>query len=109
MQTETRKLLTVVCEASLESRVIADLERLGARGYTITDARGKGGRGVRDAGWDRSANLRIEVVCDAATASAIAAHLHDHYYDHFAMILFIADVEVLRAGKFGAGADGGSP
>lgn len=100
MHNETRKLLTVVCEASLESRVIADLERLGARGYTMTDARGKGGRGVRNAGWDRSANLRVEVVCDAATASAIATHLRDYYYEHFAMILFISDVEVLRAEKF---------
>ena len=61
---------------------------------------GRAGRGVRDAGWDPSANLRIEVVCDAATASAIAAHLRDRYYDHFAMILFISDVEVLRADKF---------
>lgn len=100
MQTDHRKLLTVVCEASLESRVIADLERLGARGYTIAETRGKGGRGVRDAGWDRSTNLRIEVVCDSATASAIATHLRDNYYAHFAMILFISDVEVLRAEKF---------
>lgn len=100
MQTEIRKLLTVICEAQLESRVIADLERLGARGYTVTDARGKGGRGVRDAGWDRSANVRIEVVCDAPTASAIAAHLRDRYYNHYAMILFMSDVEVLRGQKF---------
>ncbi len=100
MQTETRKLLTVICEAQLESHVIADLERLGARGYTVTDARGKGGRGVRNAGWDRSANVRIEIVCDDKTANALAAHLRDHYYDHYAMILFISDVEVLRAGKF---------
>ncbi|MES0873655.1 P-II family nitrogen regulator [Sinimarinibacterium thermocellulolyticum] len=102
MHTETRTLLTVVCEASVASRLIADLERLGARGYTITEARGKGGRGVRDAGWDRSANLRLEVVCDAATAHAIASHLRDHYYDHFAMILFLAEVKVLRARKFGS-------
>lgn len=109
MQTETRKLLTVICEASLEARIISDVERLGARGYTITEARGKGGRGVRDAGWDRSANLRIEVVCDDVTASAIATHLRDHYYEHFAMILFIAEVEVLREEKFGARVDRGLP
>ncbi len=100
MQTEIRKLLTIVCEGQLESRVVADVERLGAHGYTVTDARGKGGRGVRDAGWDRSANIRIEVVCEAATANLIATHLREHYYDHYAMILFMADVEVLRAEKF---------
>lgn len=100
MHTERRKLLTVVAEALLEQRMIKDLERLGAHGYTITDARGKGGRGVRNAGWERSGNIRIEVVCDAPTAAAIAAHLKQHYYDNYAMILFIGDVEVLRPEKF---------
>lgn len=109
MQTDTRKLLTVICEASLEARLIADMERLGARGYTVTEARGKGGRGVRDAGWDRSANIRIEVVCDDDTSSAIASHLRDSYYDDYAMILFIFDVWVLRAEKFGAGMNNGPP
>lgn len=100
MHTERRKLLTIVAEAPLEQRMIKDLERLGAHGYTITDARGKGGRGVRNAGWERSANIRVEVVCDATTAAAIAVHLKDNYYDNYAMILFISEVEVLRPEKF---------
>lgn len=100
MHTERRKLLTIVAEAPLEQRMIKDLERLGAHGYTITDARGKGGRGVRNAGWERSANIRVEVVCDATTAAAIAVHLKDTYYDNYAMILFISEVEVLRPEKF---------
>ena len=100
MQTKHRKLLTIVTEALLEQRMVRELERLGARGYTITDARGKGGRGIRDAGWESSGNIRIEVVCESATATAIAAHLQDQYYDNSAMILFIGDVEVLRPGKF---------
>lgn len=100
MHTERRKLLTIVAEAALEQRMIKDLERLGAHGYTITDARGKGSRGVRNAGWERSGNIRVEVVCDAKTAAAIAVHLKEHYYDNYAMILFIGDVEVLRPEKF---------
>ena len=66
MHTEHRKLVTIVVEAALEQRLIKDLERLGANGYTITDARGKGSRGVRNAGWDRSGNIRVEVLCDEA-------------------------------------------
>ena len=100
MHTERRKLLTIVAEAPLEQRMIKDLERLGAHGYTITDARGKGSRGVRNASWEQSGNIRVEVVCDAKTAAAIAAHLKEHYYDNYAMILFIGDVEVLRPEKF---------
>ena len=100
MHSERRKLLTIVAEAALEQSLLKDLEHLGAHGYTITEARGKGSRGVRDAGWDRSGNIRVEVVCDAATADAIATHLRDRYYDNYAMILFVGDVDVLRPEKF---------
>lgn len=95
-----RKLLTVVTEAALESQLTRDLERLGARGYTISNARGKGDRGVREAGWEVDSNIRIDVVCDEATARRIAAHLQERYYDNYAMILLLSDVEVMRSEKF---------
>ena len=100
MTLEKRKLLAIVTEAALEHELIGEIERLGAHGHTITDARGKGGRGIRNAGWNLSANIRIEVVCTADTAHAIAAALRERYYDNYAMILFIGDVEVLRPEKF---------
>lgn len=100
MEDHTRKLLTVVTEAALENSLIRDLDRLGAHGYTIVDARGKGSRGVRNASWDASGNIRIEVVCDEQTAHTIAAHLQAHYYDDYAMVLFMSDIEVLRPEKF---------
>lgn len=95
-----RKLLTVVTEAALESQLTRDLERLGARGYTISNARGKGDRGVREAGWEVDSNIRIDVVCDEATARRLAAHLQERYYDNYAMILLLSDVEVMRSEKF---------
>lgn len=95
-----RKLLTVITESALESRLISDLEKLGAHGYTITDARGKGGRGVRNASWDASGNIRMEVICNEKTADAVANHLRERYYDNYAMILTVTDVEVLRPEKF---------
>ena len=100
MTLEQRKLLTIVTEAALERELVGEIERLGAHGHTITDARGKGSRGIRNAGWNLSANIRIEVVCTADTAHAIAAALRQRYYDDYAMILFIGDVEVLRPEKF---------
>lgn len=100
MTPTTRKLLTIVTEAALEGSLLTKLEQLGAHGYTVTDARGKGTRGMRSAGWDPSSNIRIEVVCDEATAEKIATHMRKAYYEHYAMILFMADVEVLRPEKF---------
>lgn len=95
-----RKLLTIVCEAALEETLLREIEALGARGYTVTDARGKGGRGRRDATWGPLANIRVEVLCTAETALAISAALRERYYDNYSMILFVADVEVLRPDKF---------
>lgn len=100
MNSSMRKLLTIITEAALESVLVKDLERLGVHGYTITDARGKGSRGTRNAAWGESSNIRVEVVCDAATAEAIAAHLQARYYENYAMILFVSDVAVLRPEKF---------
>lgn len=100
MSMEHRTLLTIVTEAALEHDLVREIERLGANGYTVTDARGKGGRGVRNAGWNQIANIRIDVVCTAQTARVIAAALRERYYDNYAMILFIGDVEVLRPEKF---------
>lgn len=100
MEEHTRKLLTIITEAALESTLIRAIERLGAHGYTITDARGKGSRGSRNAGGGASGNIRIEVVCNADTAGTIATHLQAHYYDNYAMILFVSTIEVLRPEKF---------
>lgn len=100
MSNATRKLLTVICEAGLESRLVEEIMHLGAHGYTVTDSRGSGSRGVRNGIWDASANIRLEVVCEEAVAERIAVHLQQHYYDNYAMILYSMDVEVLRKEKF---------
>ena len=100
MTKETRKLLTIVTEAVLEGGICAVLKKLGATGYTITNARGSGSRGVRDAGWQSSGNVRIEVICKADVADRIEQHLREHYYDDYAMVIFESDVNVLRPEKF---------
>jgi nitrogen regulatory protein PII len=95
-----RKLLTVITETAIEKDLCADLEKLGAHGYTITDARGKGHSGVREASWEASGNIRVEVVCTEETALVIADKLKEKYYANYAMILYLSDVEVLRPAKF---------
>lgn len=96
----TRKLLTVICEADLERAVTADLVRAGASGYTVSDVRGHGVHGERDGLWPPSANIRIEVLCDQALAESAAFDLKSRYYERYGMVIFIADVQVLRPDKF---------
>ena len=71
MSTIRRKLVTIITEAVLEAELRDVLEALGVSGYTITNARGRGSRGVRDAGWTSSSNIRIEVICSNSLATTI--------------------------------------
>lgn len=100
LPTEKRALLTIVTEAVVEPTLLRDLDRLGVRGYTVSDARGRGSRGVRDAAWDEAANIRIEVICPRALAEDVLRHLREHYYANYAMVAFLAEIEVLRPEKF---------
>jgi hypothetical protein len=100
MEQFPRRLLTIVTEAVLERELLAEFDALGVRGYTVTDARGKGGRGRRRSEWAQEGNIRIEIVCEAAVAERVARHLRERYYEHYAMILFLQDVSVLRPDKF---------
>lgn len=100
MPDDTRKLLTIVTEAVLEPDICEALQDLGAAGYTVTNARGSGSRGVRDAGWSSSGNIRVEVICSDDVAQRIAEHMRHNYYDDYAMIIFESDVRVFRPDKF---------
>ena len=94
------KLLTIICETDLERKLRDDVMALGAHGYTVTDARGRGAHGERDAAWSPSGNIRMEVICEETVARAIAAHVKDAYFANFGVVLYMVDVEVLRDGKF---------
>lgn len=98
--TEHRTLLTVITEASLENALLRDLDQLGVRGYTVSDARGRGSRGLRDAAWGEAANIRIEVICSRSRAESVLIHLEQRYYANYAMVAFLQDIEILRPEKF---------
>jgi hypothetical protein len=98
--TEKRVLLTIVTESVIENALMADLDGLGMRGYTISDARGRGDRGLRDANWDEAANIRIEIVCTRSLALRLLSHLQARYYTNYAMVAWLNEVEVLRPDKF---------
>jgi nitrogen regulatory protein PII len=100
MQQFLRRMVTIVTEAALERALVIELESLGVRGFTITDARGKGSRGTRQSDWAPEANIRVEVICDPDLAERIAVRVRERFYDHYAMILFLQDVSVLRPDKF---------
>lgn len=100
MNEYSKTLLTIITESSLENSLIKQLEELGARGYTICDARGKGTRGTRGANWDYEGNIRIEVLTNEDVAAEIKRVFQQKYYENFAMIIYSHTVDVLRSQKW---------
>ena len=96
------KLVTVVTEGLLRDEVAALLKRCGATGYTVTRAEGEGSRGVRARDWE-GPNQRLETIVPPPVAEAILHALSDSYFENYAVVAWIPDVEVLRSGKFGGG------
>lgn len=95
-----RKLVTIVAESALEGPISKEIKRLGARGYTIVEARGEGSRGVRQGNWEQNGNVEFQIVCSEETARSIMSSLYDQFYEDYAMVAWAADVEILRGDKF---------
>lgn len=98
--TEKRTLLTLITEAAIEKNLLRDLKQLGVAGYTVLDARGQGRRGVRAAAWGEAANIRIEVICTRGLAETVLQDFQARYYDNYAMVAFLQDIEIIRPDKF---------
>ncbi len=99
MNTTNLILITIVAEDELESRLVADLKKHGARGYTVCRVRGEGAHGERGSEWEGE-NIKLEAIVDAAIADALCEHISQHYFPKFATILYLTPVQVLRSAKF---------
>ena len=101
MQTQTLKLVTIVAEPVLESRITAELRALGATGFTVVEGRGEGSRGLHAAEIPGTI-VRIETLVAAPVAAAIIDFMAEQYFTDYGVIAFVADVAVIRGGKYGA-------
>lgn len=93
------RLVAVVAEALLEDRIVRALHEEGARGHTVTEARGEGSRGVRASEWEGK-NVKIEVIVAEDVAERILARVAEEYFEHYAVIAYVTEVRVVRAQKY---------
>jgi len=100
MDSHSRKLLVIIGEAALEKQLVADARRFGAHGYTISDVRGGGERGDREARWEADRSIEMKVICDPQVAEHLAEHVLASYAPNYALTLFTTDVGVFRPTKF---------
>ncbi|MFN7835171.1 MAG: P-II family nitrogen regulator [Burkholderiaceae bacterium] len=95
-----KKLVVILAESALEPKLAKAVMKLGAHGYTVSDARGQGRHGHREASWSADGTIRMEIICDAPTSEAIAADVHRQFFQNYAISLYVSDVRVLRADKY---------
>ena len=99
IHTTTLKLVTIVTERILEDRLLQMIVRLGAKGYTLSQVTGKGSRGVRASEW-AGPDTRIEALVSDEVAEGIVAHIAEHYFEHYAVIVYVQNAEVVRGDKY---------
>lgn len=99
MTKTSRKLLTVVAEASLESRLVTLVHQAGAKGHTVSPAHGEGPRGQRF-GDMSGGNIRLETVVPTEVADAIIDGLEQDYFPYYAVSCWLSDVEIVRDDRY---------
>ncbi|TBH21407.1 P-II family nitrogen regulator [Thermus thermamylovorans] len=93
------KLVTIVAESVLEKKLVEEVKRLGAKGYTVVPARGEGSRGMRSIDWEGQ-NIRLETIVPEEVALRILARLQEAYFPHYAVIAYVENVWVVRGEKY---------
>ena len=100
MNLHPMKLVTIICEAILEERVVELLRDCGTHGHTAFSVRGSGNQGERSADLTESGNVQIEVILKPAVTATLFSRLHAEFFQDYAMIAYESDVQVLRPEKF---------
>lgn len=99
MHTFALKLITIIAEPVLETRITAELLTLGATGFTVVDGRGAGSRALHAAEIP-GVNIRIESIATAPVADRIVEHIATQYFTDYSVIAYVSDVAVVRGEKY---------
>ena len=99
MHTHPFKLVTIIAEPVLESRLTSKLRQLGATGWTVVEGRGEGSRGIHAADIP-GVNIRIDSIVTPDVAERVVQHLATHYFAEYEVIAYVSDVAVIRSTKY---------
>lgn len=97
----TLRKVTIIAERLLRDPLLELLREHGATGWTITAAEGSGSRGVRASEWE-GRNIQIDTLVSPSVAGPLMQAIGDRYFENWAIIVYAADVEVLRGEKYAA-------
>jgi len=97
MQLYPLKLVTVVGETVIMDDIAKEGVELGATGYTLSEVIGQGARGARNVIiTGASKTMKAEFVVPKDVAEKILTHVSHTYFEHYACIAWLSDVQVVR-------------
>ena len=94
MQLYPLKLVTVVAEKVLKDQLVQKVLELGATGCSYHPTQGNGSRNARHDDMF-SENFQLKVVCPPDVAERILTYISHHYFEDYAIVAWVTDVEVL--------------
>jgi nitrogen regulatory protein PII len=99
MTTAARQLITIVAESVVEQKLIDDIKKCGAKGYSVSHVRGEGvtGKNTLDL---NGPSIRLESVVTEKVAESILEMLAEKYFEKFAVIAWITPALVARPDRF---------
>ena len=98
--------LVIITEKLLWKKIAKIIDDVGAPGYTVMEAGGKGSRNVRSSGHpsvgDSFSNIKFEILTpNREIAVKIADEVASRFFEDYSGITYLCDVmEVLYAHKF---------
>jgi hypothetical protein len=99
METVARQLVTIVAESVVGTRLVDDVKACGAKGYSISTARGEGAIGRRSQDVT-GPSVRLETVVTDEVANAILEMLAASYFERYAVVAWTTPVQVARPSRF---------
>lgn len=91
---QTIRRITVYATQGLEDPLLTQFLALGAKGYTVTDSRGKGEHATLDDPLAKSSHVRIELLIQPTTADKLIEYLGKLRTQHRPVAFCVEDVLV---------------
>ena len=103
--TKQASKLVIVTEKLLLKKIAKIIDEVGASGYTVVEAGGKGSRNLRSSGKptvsDTYSNIKFEVLTpNRDMALKISDEVAAQFFDDYSGIAYLCDVEVIHAHRF---------
>jgi nitrogen regulatory protein P-II 2 len=99
MQLQTLKLITIVAEEVLKEQLIHKVQELGATGCSYHPTQGTGSRSARHDDVFGE-NFQMKIVCPQDVADKILTHISRHYFEKYAIVTWVMDVDVVRGSQY---------